>query len=158
MKKLTNLVLSVMSLLPVLPALALAQDDEGEVIVIAELNRSEVNKFIEEVQAEFYAIYNANNDDDEFDIICYKATPTGSHISQEVCEPQFFFDARAENANNHYIGDDTLENDQALRAQHKSDFEELQRRMEAMTTSNAQFREIASILQQLRARLAQLTR
>ena len=140
-----------------LPALAFAQDQE-EVIVIADLSRREVTQFIEEVQAQFYEIYNANNEDDRFDIVCYDATPTGSHIRKEICEPKFFVDARSQNANAHRTGDDVLLDDRALRANHVRDFEELQQRMEAMTTSNAQFREIASILTQLRARLAQLTR
>lgn len=141
-----------------LPGLVLAQDDEGEVIVIADLTRAEVEDFIEEVQAQFYEIYNANNEDERFDIVCYDAVPTGSHIRQHVCEPKFFVDARSANANAHRTGSETLVNDNTLRAEHASDFEELQRRMEAMTTSNAQFREIASILTQLRARLAQLTK
>lgn len=141
------------------PTIAAAQNsDNEEVIVIAELNRSEVVSFIEEVQAQFYQIFNANNDDDRYDVECYEMTPTGSHIRQEVCEPKFFIDARAANANNHRTGSDNLLNDSSLRADHASDFEELQSRMEAMTTSNAQFREIASILTQLRARLAQLNR
>ncbi len=141
------------------PAFAFAQNaNEEEVIVIAELNRAEVQGFIKEVQAQFYEIYNANNDDDRFDIECYEMTPTGSHIRQQVCEPKFFIDARSANANNHRTGSDNLVNDAALRADHAQDFEELQRRMEAMTTSNAQFREIASILTQLQTRLAQLNR
>ena len=98
------------------PAFAFAQNaNEEEVIVIAELNRAEVQGFIKEVQAQFYEIYNANNDDDRFDIECYEMTPTGSHIRQQVCEPKFFIDARSANANNHRTGSDNLVNDAALR-------------------------------------------
>lgn len=147
----------VFLLVTMLSVQALAQDD-GEVIVIAELNRSEVQGFIEEVQAQFYEIFNANNEDNRYDIECYEATPTGSHIRREVCEPRFFIDARSENANNHRTGSENLLNDAALRAENSQEFEELQRKMEAMTAENAQFREIASILTQLQARLAQLNR
>jgi len=156
MKK-SSVLFSLAFLVALSPMLS-AQEDEGEVIVIADLNRSEVQGFIEEVQAQFYEIFNANNDDDRFDIVCYEATPTGSHIKREVCEPKFFVDARSANANSHRTGSDMLVNDATLRAEHSAEFEELQQRMEAMTTSNAQFRELASILTQLRARLAQLTR
>jgi len=153
MKKLVFLLFTLLSVQ------ALAQNqDEGEVIVIAELNRSEVEGFIKEVQAQFYEIFNANNEDDRYDIECYDTTPTGSHIRRQVCEPKFFIDARSENANNHRTGSENLLNDTALRAENTQEFEELQRRMEAMTSENAQFREIASILTQLQARLAQLNR
>ncbi|CAN0506421.1 unnamed protein product, partial [Discosporangium mesarthrocarpum] len=58
-----------------LPWLAVsAQDDDGEVIVIAELNRAEVNQFIEEAEDQFYAIFNANVDDEDYRITCRRET------------------------------------------------------------------------------------
>ncbi len=147
----------LLALLTALPAVAQDNAEDGEVVVIAELNRAEVTQFIEEAEDQLYAIFNANNDDDRFDIECGDFTPTGSHIKQRVCEPRFMREARAENVTDSRFTDQTLLTDTGLRADQQANYEALQGKMEELTRNNAQFREIAGILQQLRARLAQLT-
>jgi hypothetical protein len=133
-----------------------AQDDGGEVIVIAELNRAEVNQFIEEAEDQFYAIFNANVDDEDYQITCRRETPTGSNISVRVCEPKFMIDARAENANTIGFNAGVVEPERAIRSALQPEYQSLQEKMEAMTQSNPEFAQIASILSQLRARRAQL--
>lgn len=154
-----SLILTV-ALLPGLFSLpAQAQNDaaeEGEVIVIAELNRREVRQFIAEAEDQLYAIFNANNDDDKYDIECFSYKPTNTNISQRACEPRFFTDARAENAKNSFEATDEMLPMDALRAEYEEEFEELTQKMQAMASENAQFAQVANILNQLRARQQQL--
>lgn len=145
------------ALLCMLPALPLiAQDEEGEVIVIAELNRAEVEEFIEEAEDQFYAIFNANIDDEDFKISCRRETPTGSNIPIRVCEPKFMVDARARNANTFGFNAGVVEADRAIRTSVEPQYQELQQMMEQMTQEVPSFAQIAGILGQLRARREQL--
>jgi hypothetical protein len=137
---------------------ALAQDDEGEVIVISELNRTEVNQFIEEAEDQFYAIFNANVDDDDYKITCRRETPTGSNIAVRMCEPAFMIRARAENANTFGFNAGVVVPDKAILSSVEPEYERLQQMMEQMTRDVPEFAQIASILTQLRARRDQLTR
>ncbi len=140
-----------------LPCLsALAQDDEGEVVVIAELNRAEVEQFIEEAEDQFYAIFNANVDDDDYKISCRRETPTGSNIRIRVCEPEFMIRARAENANLIGFNAGVVEADRAIRNSVEAEYTQLQEKMESMTREVPEFAQIANILNQLRSRRQQL--
>jgi hypothetical protein len=150
-----------------IPALALAillpwsvlnaQDEDGEVIVIAELNRAEVAQFIEEAEDQFYAIFNANVDDDDFKVTCRREKPTGSNIAVRVCEPAFMIRARSENANTIGFNAGVVEADRAIRAALEPEYRQLQEKMEAMTREVPEFAQIASILTQLRARRDELS-
>ena len=150
-----RLLFGISFLLPSL--LVSAQEEEGEVIVIAELNRAEVRQFIEEAEDQFYEIFNANLDDDDYKITCREETPTGSNISVRVCEPEFMIRARAENARQLNINFGALTTDQAIRAGLETEYTRLQEMMEQMTQEVPEFAQIASILTQLRARQNQLT-
>ena len=140
--------------LPMLPAAA--QDGEGEVIVISELNRAEVEEFIEEAEDQFYAIFNANVDDEDYQISCRRETPTGSNIPIRVCEPTFMVRARAENANTIGFNAGVVVPDSAIRASVEPEYKRLQEKMEQMTQEVPEFAQIAGILSQLRARRDQL--
>ena len=90
MKLKQSILLSLTALL-CMPLLAQQQssdsaEDEGEVIVIADLRLAEVRQFIEEVEEELYSAFNEYNDDDDFDVRCRKETPTGSNIPRRLCE------------------------------------------------------------------------
>jgi len=153
MKRLLRLIIPML-----LAPMTLAQEpaEDEDVIVIAELNRAEVRQFIEEVEAEVYEIFNTHNDDDAFDIACRDETPTGSNISQQLCEPRFMTEARSKNANDHRLGIDDLLTPRGLRAELEAEFRQLTEKMEALAAENAQFREVVGILNALRARQAQL--
>ena len=136
--------------------LSQAQDEEGEVIVISELNRTDVEQFIEEAEDQFYEIFNTNIEDDDFKITCRRETPTGSNIPVRVCEPKFMVDARARNANNFGFNAGVVEADQSIRTAVEPQYQQLQQMMEQMTQEIPAFAQIASILAQLRARREQL--
>ena len=48
-----------------------------------------MEKAVELAQEEMYEAFNANNNDDELDIHCYREVPLGSHIHRRVCRPVF---------------------------------------------------------------------
>ena len=133
----------------------LAQDD-GEVIVIADLNRAEVRQFIAEAEDQFYGIFNANIEDEDFKITCRRETPTGSNIAVRVCEPEFLNKARADNMASFQFNRGTELTDASLRSQLEPEFTQLQAMMEEMAQTIPEFAQIASILTQLRARQEQL--
>ena len=149
-----HLLTAILFMLPALPLAA--QDEEGEVIVIAELSRAEVEEFIEEAEDQFYAIFNANIDDEDYMISCRKETPTGSNIPIRVCEPKFMVDARARNANTIGFNAGVVEADRAIRTSVEPQYQQLQEMMEQMTQDSPAFAQIAGILTQLRAQRQQL--
>jgi hypothetical protein len=146
--------LALSLILPILPA---AAQEEGEVIVIAELSRSEVTQFLEEAEDQFYAIFNANVEEDDYEINCRMEKPTGSNISIRMCEPTFMIKARAENANLIGFNPAAIVPDRAIRSGLEPEYNRLQEKMEQMTQDIPEFAQIASILAQLRARRDQLT-
>ena len=50
---------------------------------------------IVEEENKLYGMFNELNSNDDFDIECQKIAPTGTHISQRVCEPRFVIEMRA---------------------------------------------------------------
>lgn len=154
-----KLLLAVLLCCPGIAALAQGDSqEEGDVIVIAELNRAEVEQFITEAEDQFYAIFNANVDDEDYKITCRKETPTGSNIAIRVCEPAFMIKARAENANSIGFNAGVVETDRAVRSAVEPEYRQLQEKMEAMTKEVPAFAQIAGILSQLRARRDQLNK
>jgi len=158
MKLLSNCLLIV--LLACLTAAAQGQssdtEEEGEVIVIADLSRAELRQYIEEVEEEVYAIFNARNADDNYDIHCGRMTPTGTNIPQRVCEPKFVTERRSLNVNDYRNDLNDLLTPQQLRAALEPQFRRLTEMMTELAEEDAQFAEIAGILNALRARLNQL--
>ena len=150
-----NLFLALLLLVPGLTIVA--EEEGGEVIVISELSRPEVREFIEEAEDQFYEIFNANIDDEDYKITCCRQTPTGTNIPIRVCEPQFMLRARADNQSTFQFNRGAELTNEALRASLQPEFDRLQAKMEEMTQEIPEFAQIASILSQLRARLAELT-
>ncbi len=148
--------LILVSLLALVSCPVFSQEEEGEVIVIAELNRAEVRQFIEEAEDQFYAIFNANVDDEDYKITCGQITPTGSNIQVRACEPEFLNKARADNMASFQFNRGTELSESVLRANLAQEFALLQEKMAQMTREIPEFAQIASILTQLRARQEQL--
>ena len=69
-----------------------------EVIVTPNVTKKDLRQLIQQVEEDFFARFNELNIDDDYDVICYRYTPTNSHISRRVCEPNFKIRARADNA------------------------------------------------------------
>lgn len=81
--------------------LATSQSAENlptEIVVTPLMNRRDIRSLISKVQDEFIDRFNELNLDDDFDIECYKYSPTTSHIRKDVCEPKFLRKARAVDA------------------------------------------------------------
>lgn len=130
---------------------------EEEQIVIEDLTVPQLRAEIEKIQDEYYAVFNRLNENDDFDIVCQKFTPTGTNIPQVGCEPVFVTKRRSESANNYRTGGDDLLTNDALIKELQPEFEKLTAMMNEVSTSNQYFRELSEILQMLRGRLNELT-
>lgn len=135
-----------------------AQNDDAEQgqIVIDDLSRSELRTEIEKIQNEFYRVFNASNDDDDFDIVCHQYTATGTNIPDQACEPKFIIQRRGDNATDYQNGLDELLSAKALLDEMQPSFTLLTEKMNALAKESEYFRELNQILQMLRARLAEL--
>lgn len=134
-----------------------ANGAEQEQIVIDDFTVPQLRAEIEKIQAEFYRVFNALNDDDEFDIVCQKFIPTGSNISQVGCEPKFVTKRRGENANDYRLGIDELMNNQGTIKELQPQFEQLTAEINEAASQNDYFRELSQILKMLRDRLSELS-
>lgn len=133
------------------------QAAEEEQIVIEDLTVPQLRAEIEKIQGEYYKVFNRLNENDDYDIVCQKFTPTGSNIPQTGCEPAFVTKRRGENANNYRAGSDELMTNDALIKDLQPEFERLTGMMNEISTSDQYFRELGEILQMLRGRLNELT-
>ena len=129
---------------------------EEEQVVIEDLSVPQLRAEIEKIQTEFYRVFNTLNEDDEFDIICQKFTPTGSNISEVGCEPTFVSEHRGENANDYRLGTDELMSSDGLINELQPEFEQLTAMMNEMARENQYFQELGQILDMLRGRLNEL--
>ncbi|MEQ8954014.1 MAG: hypothetical protein RL120_07735 [Gammaproteobacteria bacterium] len=136
-----------------LPMTLIAQDGQ---IVIEDLSAAELRAEIQKVQTEFFRVFNISNTDDSLEIVCHTYVPTMSHISQEACEPQFLIEARARNVEGYRNNTDELLTPEQLRADQRQGFERLTEAMNSVLRTNDYFRELNSVLQMLRGRLAEL--
>lgn len=143
--------------LTALMASAQGQAAEEEQIVIEDLSVPQLRAEIEKIQDEYYKVFNRLNENDEFDIVCQKFTPTGSNIPQVGCEPTFVTKRRSENASDYRAGSDDLITNDGLIKELQPEFEQLTDTMNALAASNDYFRELGQILQMLCGRLAELT-
>jgi hypothetical protein len=144
-------------LLTVLLGMSPVVGDEEEQIVIDDLTVPQLRAEIEKIQDEYYSVFNRLNENDDFDIVCQKYTPTGTNIPQVGCEPVFVTKRRSESANNYRTGGDDLLTNDALIKELQPEFEKLTAMMNEFSTSNQYFRELSEILQMLRGRFNELT-
>lgn len=134
-----------------------ADDSEiEEIIVIGELSRSAVRARIIQVEDDIYHFYNARNTDKKMNIECRNVALTGTRISQRVCEPVFWTEARARETQNfikEWSGVAELEN---LSDQVASEFEEMNTFYAELIQEYPAFAEALAILADLKAHLAEL--
>lgn len=142
--------------LAALSASPVAIGAEQEQVVIDDLTVPQLRAEIEKIQNEYYRVFNSLNDDDEFDIVCQKFTPTGTNIPQVGCEPGFVTRRRGANANDYRSGSDELLSNAGLINELQSEFEQLTAKINALSSENDYFRELGQILQMLRGRLNEL--
>lgn len=132
------------------------KNQDGELIIISELSRSEVNSLIVEAEDQMYELFNANNENNMNDILCSKVKSTGSNISKRVCEPNFLVNARTNNRTDLKDSFALSETQWAVNGSLKEEYKELQSEMETLSKNNQQFKEISVILSQLNARKKEL--
>jgi hypothetical protein len=117
-----------------------------------------LRELIVQSEADTYARFNELNLDDDYDILCSRSKPTMSHITRRTCEPVFLTKERSDNhgfalfnlasRNGNGFG---VASEFQLKLMAKRDYEELQRRMEAFTSTDPEFRALMQQLLDLRA-------
>lgn len=125
-------------------------------VVIEDLTVPQLRAEIEKIQTEFYRVFNTLNENDEFDVVCQKFTPTGSNIPQIGCEPNFLSKRRGANANEYRLGTDELIGNDALIKELQPEFEQLTASMNEISAKNQYLKELGAILQMLRGRLNEI--
>jgi hypothetical protein len=78
---------------------ALAQEEEQtpvaptetieEIVVYGDKSLATLKQVVFRTEENFFDLFSALNDDDEFDIRCFYETPTGTRIRQHVCRANF---------------------------------------------------------------------
>jgi hypothetical protein len=71
-----------------------------EIIVYGDKSLSTLRKMVFRAEENFFALFSAFNDDDEYDIRCFYEAPTGTRIRQHVCRAYFVTNATSAEANN----------------------------------------------------------
>ena len=64
-----------------------------EIVVFGEKSMPQLRREVYRAEENFFEMFNALNDDDEFDVRCFYETPTGTKIRQHVCRAEFVSDA-----------------------------------------------------------------
>lgn len=64
-----------------------------EIIVFGEKSMPQLKQEIFRTQENFFAVFSALNDDDEYDVRCFMETGTGTRIRRHVCRARFVTDA-----------------------------------------------------------------
>ena len=80
-------------------------DDLEEVVVTAPRTLSAMRAEIDAVQNRAFALFNELNVDNDYDIVCRRETPTGSHIPVRVCRPRYVDRLEAEATQDFLAGD-----------------------------------------------------
>ena len=80
-------------------------DDLEEVVVTAPRTLSAMRAEIDAVQNRAFALFNELNIDNDYDIVCRRETPTGSHIPVRVCRPRYVDRLEAEATQDFLAGD-----------------------------------------------------
>ena len=125
---------------------------QDEPIVIDDLTASQLRAEIIKIENEFYRVFNLSTKNDNLKIECSEYSPTGSHIKQRACEPNFYKEARNKNIRNWQDEIEELASPSALRSSLEKEFEELTSAMNNVLKESEYFRELNSILRMLRER------
>ena len=130
--------------------------DIEEIVVIAELSKPAVRAQIIRVEDDIYRFYNARNGNNKLNIKCRNVALTGTRISQRVCEPVFWTEARARETQHlvqEFTGIVELEN---LSDQVGTEMEAMNEVYAELIQQYPTFAEALAILADLKARLTEL--
>ena len=150
---------------PATPSSSASNEKPYQIVITPTITRTGLRNRIAQVEEDFYKKFNELNIDDNYDIVCYKYTPTMSHISRRACEPVFMVQARGDmtsfsalllgspSSGAAALGLATYQNDAQLVRDKQKSYETLQELMEEFTRTNAEFRSIGEVLAELKYRL-----
>ncbi len=76
---------------------SMAQEQEPieEIVVYGEQSLISLRKQVYLAEENFFDLFNALNEDDEFDVQCFDFAPTGTRIRRHACRAKFVVDAEA---------------------------------------------------------------
>ena len=131
-----------------LPITAVGQDGEvvDEIVVASQPSMAVLRRDLTEAEADFYALYSKINDDNEYDVRCYREAPTGVRKKTQVCRPVFFAKARNREDKNRRIDPKT---DKVIADKMVT----LQEKLEILVTENPELQEAMARYNTARARL-----
>ena len=76
-----------------------------EIVVTAPRTLRSMRAEIDRVQDRALALFNELNVDNDYDIVCRRETPTGSHIPRQVCRPRYMIRLEADATQDFLAGD-----------------------------------------------------
>ena len=127
-----------------------------EIIVIGELSRSAVRAQIVRVENDIYRFYNEHNGNQKLDIECREIALTGTRITQRVCEPVFWTEARARTTQEFLQEFNTSADLENLSEEVEQETDEMNQVYVELIHKHASFAEALLILEDLKARLEEL--
>tara|TARA_B100001167_G_scaffold142616_1_gene91212 strand:+ start:707 stop:1180 length:474 start_codon:yes stop_codon:yes gene_type:complete len=127
-----------------------------EIIVIGELSRSAVRAQIVRVENDIYRFYNEHNGNQKLDIECREIALTGTRITQRVCEPVFWTEARARTTREFLQEFNTSADLENLSEEVEQETDEMNQVYVELIQKHASFAEALLILEDLKARLEEL--
>ena len=80
-----------------------------EIIVTAPRSLSSLRAEIDQVQDRAFALFNELNIDNDYDIVCRRETPLGSHIPQRVCRSRYVDRLEAEAGQEFFFGGEFID-------------------------------------------------
>ena len=127
-----------------------------EISVIGELSRSAVRAQIVRVENDIYRFYNEHNGNQKLDIECREIALTGTRITQRVCEPVFWTQARARTTQEFLQEFNTSADLENLSEEVEQETDEMNQVYVELIQKHASFAEALLILEDLKARLEEL--
>ncbi|PCI75763.1 MAG: hypothetical protein COB20_12220 [SAR86 cluster bacterium] len=133
-----------------------------EVVVTPNVTISSLKKLLVQIEDDFFDKFNELNIDDDYDVRCYKFVPTGSHIKTRVCEPNFYINARGNNASEYLYAlgcydcvaqPPELSTQGNLRFDTKEGFEVLQKKIEEFYRTDINFHSIGEAMSKVKLQL-----
>ena len=108
---------------------------------------------IVEEENKLYGMFNELNSNDDFDIECENIAPTGTHISQRVCEPRFVIEMRASMAQDWLLGIGELNSTSDLRVETADQMAKLEEEHDRIVIEHPEYLETLRNFSDLQATL-----
>jgi hypothetical protein len=114
-----------------------AADELDQVVVQANRQKQEqLRREVNRREDKIYEIFNRNNTDNQYDIICSVSAETGTLIRQKRCHPRFVQDADAADMQGFFVGYSTIPAPLIIAAKRQ----EMQRKMIEMLRTHPELR------------------